>query len=155
MCDVVHRLQSIMNHMPKKKKTATGNAVKAPSIPTIIKRDGRIVPFDLEKIVNATWKGMNTVHEGSIEEARMVANSVFSELVRIKKKFSNFLPTVVIGRVVMRLASSSLVGRLETLRDFGTQCLQSPVFPRLVISSLQTAHNDFLTGGLAIRKTTR
>lgn len=80
--------------MPKKKKTATGNAVKAPSIPTIIKRDGRIVNFDLEKIVNAIWKGMNAVHEGSIEEARMVANSVFSELIRIKKKFSNFIPTV-------------------------------------------------------------
>ncbi|MEI6305117.1 MAG: ATP cone domain-containing protein [Candidatus Taylorbacteria bacterium] len=80
--------------MPKKKKTATGNAVKAPSIPTIIKRDGRIVNFDLEKIVNAIWKGMNAVHEGSIEEARMVANSVFAELIRIKKKFSNFIPTV-------------------------------------------------------------
>ena len=80
--------------MPKKKKTATGNAVKVPSIPTIIKRDGRIVNFDLEKIVNAIWKGMNTVNEGSIEEARMVANSVFSELIRIKKKFSNFIPTV-------------------------------------------------------------
>jgi len=83
--------------MPKKKKSATGSeglpAVrhgKVPSIPTIIKRDGRIVPFDLEKIVNATLKGMNTVHEGSEEEARMVASSVFSELLRIKKKFSNY-----------------------------------------------------------------
>ena len=80
--------------MPKKKKTATGSAVKVPSIPTIIKRDGRIVDFDLEKIVNAIFKGMNTVQEGTIEEARMVANSVFSELIRIKKKFSNFVPTV-------------------------------------------------------------
>ena len=80
--------------MPKKKKSATGSAGKAPSIPTIIKRDGRIVQFDLEKIVNAIMKGMNTVNEGSLEEARMVANSVFSELIRIKKKFSNFLPTV-------------------------------------------------------------
>ncbi len=80
--------------MPKKKKSAAGGAVKAPSIPTIIKRDGRIVPFDLAKIENAINKGMSTVHEGSLEEARMVANQVFAELVRIKKKFSNFLPTV-------------------------------------------------------------
>jgi ribonucleoside-diphosphate reductase alpha chain len=80
--------------MPKKKKTATGGAVKAPSIPTIIKRDGRIVPFDLEKITNAIFKGMNTVHEGTVEEARMVANQVMSELIRIKKKFKNFIPTV-------------------------------------------------------------
>jgi len=80
--------------MPKKKKTATGKAAKAPSIPTIIKRDGRIVPFDLEKITNAIWKGMNTVNEGSIEEAGQVANQVLSELIRIKRKFSNFMPQV-------------------------------------------------------------
>ncbi|MCX6719261.1 MAG: ATP cone domain-containing protein [Candidatus Taylorbacteria bacterium] len=80
--------------MPKKRKTATGGAVKAPSIPTIVKRDGRIVPFDSEKIVNAIWKGMNSTGEGSIDEATMVATQVYAELVRIKKKFSNFLPTV-------------------------------------------------------------
>ena len=79
--------------MPKKKKTASA-AAKAPSIPTIIKRDARIVPFDLVKIVNAIWKGMNTVKEGSLEEAQMVANQVFAELIRIKKKFNNFVPTV-------------------------------------------------------------
>ncbi len=80
--------------MPKKKKTTAAGAAKAPSIPTIIKRDGRIVPFDLEKIVNAIWKGMNSVGEGSIEEARDVARQVFSELIRIKRKFKNFVPTV-------------------------------------------------------------
>ena len=79
--------------MPKKKKSAVKSA-KAPSIPTIIKRDGRIVPFDLEKIVNAVWKGMTSVGEGSIEEARVVANQVYSELIRIKRKFNNFVPTV-------------------------------------------------------------
>ncbi len=80
--------------MPKKKKTASGKAAKAPSIPTIIKRDGRIVPFDIEKITNAIWKGMNTTKEGTIEEARQVANQVYSELIRIKRKFSNFIPQV-------------------------------------------------------------
>jgi len=80
--------------MPKKKKTATKGVAKAPSIPTIIKRDGRIVPFDLEKIANAIWKGMNSVDEGSIEEAKVVANQVYSELIRIKRKFNNFIPTV-------------------------------------------------------------
>jgi transcriptional regulator NrdR family protein len=47
--------------MPKKKKSAVKSA-KAPSIPTIIKRDGRIVPFDLEKIVNAVWKGSKQIY---------------------------------------------------------------------------------------------
>lgn len=79
--------------MPKKKK-ASSAASKAPSIPTIIKRDGRIVPFDLVKITNAIFKGMNSVGEGSLEEAQIVANQVFAELIRIKKKFKNFLPTV-------------------------------------------------------------
>lgn len=80
--------------MPKKKKTASGQAAKAPSIPTIIKRDGRIVPFDAEKITNAIWKGMNTVGEGSMEEADTVAHGVYAELIRIKRKFKNFVPTV-------------------------------------------------------------
>jgi ribonucleoside-diphosphate reductase alpha chain len=79
--------------MPKKKKTAPG-AAKAPSIPTIIKRDGRIVPFDLTKITNAVWKGMNTMREGSVEEAAVVAGQVMAELSRIKRKFANFVPTV-------------------------------------------------------------
>lgn len=80
--------------MPKKKRTASGKAVKVPSVPTIIKRDGRIVPFDIEKITNAIWKGMNTTKEGTIDDARMVANQVFAELIRIKRKFSNFMPQV-------------------------------------------------------------
>ena len=80
--------------MPKKKRTASGKAAKAPSIPTIIKRDGRIVPFDVEKITNAIWKGMNTTKEGTIEEARQVASQVYAELIRIKRKFSNFIPQV-------------------------------------------------------------
>ncbi len=80
--------------MPKKQKTASKGSAKAVSIPTIIKRDGRIVPFDLEKIAAAIWKGMNTVKEGSLDDAKMVAQQVFSELMRIKRKFANFVPTV-------------------------------------------------------------
>ncbi len=79
--------------MPNKKKAASV-AVKSPTIPTITKRDGRIVPFDLEKITNAILKGFNSVGEGSPEEAKMVATQVYAELIRIKKKFKNFMPTV-------------------------------------------------------------
>ena len=90
---VVYRLHFEHQHMPKKKKAASA-AVKSPTIPTIIKRDGRILPFDLEKITNAILKGFNSVGEGTPEEAKMVAGQVFAELIRIKKKFANFLPTV-------------------------------------------------------------
>ncbi len=80
--------------MPKNKKTSGKGSAKAVSIPTIIKRDGRIVPFDLDKITNAIWKGMNTVKEGSVDDAGLVAQQVWAELVRIKRKFANFVPTV-------------------------------------------------------------
>jgi ribonucleoside-diphosphate reductase alpha chain len=79
--------------MPKKKKSAQ-SSTKAPVIPTIIKRDGRIVPFDIEKIVNAIFKGMTTVAEGSYDDAELVAKNVMAEMIRIKKKFKNFIPTV-------------------------------------------------------------
>ncbi len=58
------------------------------------KRSGSVVPFDLEKIVNAINKAMMSTGEGSLEEAELVANKVLGELVKITKKFKNFVPTV-------------------------------------------------------------
>lgn len=63
-------------------------------VKSIVKRDGRVVPFDIEKIANAIWKAMVSVNEGSQEESALVANKVYGELVRIAKKFKNFVPTV-------------------------------------------------------------
>lgn len=58
------------------------------------KRNGSVVAFDLEKIVNAINKAMVSTGEGSLEEAELVANKVLGELVKISKKFKNFVPTV-------------------------------------------------------------
>jgi len=58
------------------------------------KRDGSIVPFDLSRIITATWKAMIQTGEGSQKEAELVANKVFAELLRITKKHKNFIPTV-------------------------------------------------------------
>ena len=63
-------------------------------VKSIQKRDGTIVPFDLSKIVGAIHKGMLVVNEGSLEEAELVATKVFADLVRISKKYPNFVPTV-------------------------------------------------------------
>lgn len=63
-------------------------------VKSIQKRDGTIVPFDLMKIVGAIHKGMLVTGEGSLEEAELVATKVFADLVRISKKFPNFVPTV-------------------------------------------------------------
>jgi ribonucleoside-diphosphate reductase alpha chain len=63
-------------------------------IKSVQKRDGTIVPFDLEKVTNAINKAMLTSGEGSPKEAELVANGVLMELVKIAKKHKNFIPTV-------------------------------------------------------------
>jgi ribonucleoside-triphosphate reductase len=63
-------------------------------IKSVQKRDGTIVPFDLEKVVNAINKAMLSSGEGSTKEAELVANGVLMELVKIAKKHKNFIPSV-------------------------------------------------------------
>jgi len=63
-------------------------------VPNIQKRDGTIVPFDFHKIVRAISLAMEQTGEGSPEEAEMVAHKVVADVVRIAKKYKNFLPTV-------------------------------------------------------------
>ncbi len=58
------------------------------------KRDGSIVPFDTEKVVSAVYKSMIASGEGSLKEAEAVANKVFADVVKIAKKYKNFIPTV-------------------------------------------------------------
>ncbi len=63
-------------------------------IPQIEKRDGRLAPFDFDKIVAAVWKAMMAAEEGSQEDAVLVAHQVAGELARFGKKYKSFLPTV-------------------------------------------------------------
>ena len=60
----------------------------------IQKRDGRIVPFEFEKIELAVSRAMQASREGSPEEACIVAHKVASEMARIARVYKNFLPTV-------------------------------------------------------------
>ncbi len=75
-------------------KNTVGGKKEVKLVKSIQKRDGAIVPFDLMKIVGAIHKAMLVVNEGSLEEAELVATKVFADLVRISKKFPNFVPTV-------------------------------------------------------------
>lgn len=68
--------------------------VYAKYLPKIQKRGGSIVPFAFEKVVQAIHKAMLASGEGSVEEARVVAHKVASEMMRIAKTYRNFLPTV-------------------------------------------------------------
>ena len=61
-------------------------------LPNVQKRDGRIVPFEFDKIANAIHKAMQATNEGS--EAVVVAHKVAGEMMRIAKTYKNFLPTV-------------------------------------------------------------
>jgi len=63
-------------------------------LPQIQKRDGRIVSFELSKIVSVIEKSMKASNEGSPEEAVLVAHKVAGEMMRIAKTYKNFLPTV-------------------------------------------------------------
>lgn len=60
----------------------------------IQKRNGGLVDFDLNKIATAIHKAMLATGEGSYAEAELVATQVLADLVRISKKYTNFIPTV-------------------------------------------------------------
>ena len=63
-------------------------------VPKIQKRDGRVMPFEFDKVVNAIHKAMIATNEGSPSEAELVAHKVASELMRIAKTYKGFVPTV-------------------------------------------------------------
>ncbi len=77
--------------MTKSKNSPTDTTVL---VKKVQKRDGTIVPFDREKITAAVAKSMLASGEGSPKEAELVANKVFADIVRITKKYKNFIPTV-------------------------------------------------------------
>lgn len=64
------------------------------SISKIEKRDGSFAPFDFDKIVHVIEMAMMEAHEGSHEDAVLVAHQVAGELARFAKKYKSFLPTV-------------------------------------------------------------
>ncbi len=76
--------------MPSKKKIAPSVTV----VKNILKRDGTIVPFDMQKVINAIRKAMIAANEGSIKEAELVANKVYADALRITRKYKNLVPTV-------------------------------------------------------------
>lgn len=65
-------------------------------IKKIRNREGVIIPFELEKIVDAVTKAFIVTKEGSENEAKNVANKVFRNLLHLKtdRKEKNFVPTV-------------------------------------------------------------
>jgi ribonucleoside-diphosphate reductase alpha chain len=68
--------------------------VKKSSIVSVRKRNGTVMPFDIEHIVTAVYKAMRSTGEGERKEAEYIARKVQSELTRISKLVRDFIPTV-------------------------------------------------------------
>jgi len=58
------------------------------------KRDGTFVSFDVTRITDAIHKAMIATGEGSEREAELVGNKVYADLIRIARRYRNFVPTV-------------------------------------------------------------
>lgn len=67
-------------------------------IKNIRNREGVVIPFILDRVIDAVHKAFIATSEGGEKEARDVANRVFHKLLHIKqeKKDKNFIPTVEI-----------------------------------------------------------
>ncbi len=94
------RTKAIVANVPKLEPVVQESVVSKETrryrevIPMVEKRDGRLMPFDFDKISAAVWKAMNAAEEGSQEDAVLIAHQVASELGRFAKKYKGFMPTV-------------------------------------------------------------
>ena len=71
---------------------------KYPTLKTIKKRDGTIVPFDQKRIMHAVFRAMNASEEGSQGAAEIILHNVLQALVELRKNSGgeNFIPSVEI-----------------------------------------------------------
>ena len=109
------------------------------------------MPFDLAKVTNASFKAMNAAEEGSLEEAELIANRVLSDLVRISKRFKNFVPSVegiqdavekelILGNYV-KAAKSFILYRSERAKVRGNELRVKPE----VVQKIEEASKYFKT----------
>jgi len=75
-------------------KTIQKAIKKQDLVKKVQKRDGTIIDFNLEKIINAVYKSMMANEEGSEKEAGLIANKIYLDLVKICKRHKNFIPNV-------------------------------------------------------------
>ena len=110
----------------KTKKTTKKDASYTKFVPKIQKRDGSIVRFDFNKIVQAIYKGMLTTGEGSEEEAAMVGHKVMAGVVKIAKKYKTHKLMLPTYRVIPKPVKLSK----ETVSKFIwlTRCRKLKVF---------------------------
>ena len=89
----------------------------------IVKRDFSIEKFDLDKITSAVLKAMQAIGRGSEESAQNVALMAYSELLRHKKTFNEYRPTI------------------EQVQDIVETSLMKSNFPEVAKDALEAIHN--------------
>ena len=94
------KVSSVKRIVAIENEKSTTKVVKKDSknyfIKGVQKRDGQIIPFDIEKITNAINKAMLASSEGSVKEAIVVSHKVVAEIEYMTKKNKDFMPTVEI-----------------------------------------------------------
>ncbi len=75
-------------------KTSVAIRAYGKYLPKTQKRNGRVVPFEFDKIISAIHRAMIKAEEGSSDEAAVVAHKVASELMLVARKFKGFTPNV-------------------------------------------------------------
>src|SRR3989338_1573582 len=63
---------------------------------TVRKRDGKLVPFDVDKISKAVLKALQVTSEGGQKQADWIAKKIFKDILKLRKAShqENFIPTV-------------------------------------------------------------
>jgi ribonucleoside-triphosphate reductase (thioredoxin) len=132
------------NNNTLKTKEVNKENKKHSMVKKIQKRDGSIVNFDIDKISHAIFKAMLNSSEGSKEEAQIVADRVFAEIVKISKTFKNFVPTVegiqdiveqqLILANYVKTSKHYILYREERARIRATRSIEIPAHVRKLVS---------------------
>ncbi len=81
--------------MPEDLKDRVGaGKIANQTITRVRKRDGRVVSFEVGRIVGAVSKAMQAAEEGGENQAKEVANKVYQSLLKMQTRERNFVPTV-------------------------------------------------------------
>ncbi|MEX2404971.1 MAG: ATP cone domain-containing protein, partial [Candidatus Paceibacterota bacterium] len=127
------------------------------TVKKVMKRDGSIVDFDISRIEKAILSAMKAAEEGSAEEAELVAKKVYSDLLRIKKRYRTFIPPVegiqdavekeLILSDYVKTAKSYILYRQERTKERSQQLRVSDEVKQRVEESRQYfkgSYNEFI-----------
>ena len=104
-------------------------------IETIFKRSHSKMPFQIEKITEAILKAMTSVKNGSLEDARGIAEQVYSILLDRKTKIPNYIPNVeeiqdLVEQTLMKSEFLDVAKAYILYRNIQTKKRQRNIFER-------------------------